>query len=162
MRETFFFSRSAPRESPDRPTEPTPRPRTSIGKKKYAKDRRRGPVSSPVAEKNCYVLNHLNVNGQPVVCDQRRPSTTPWEQTSMSSTTVTPESTASVKASPARPPVEKLAYRINDLEAALGLSRRAIERARSAGKFPKADRHVGRCPHWCVETIKAWLEGGEK
>jgi hypothetical protein len=42
----------------------------------------------------------------------------------MSSTTATPESTASVKVSVARPPIEKLAYRITELSAALGLSRR--------------------------------------
>jgi predicted DNA-binding transcriptional regulator AlpA len=59
-----------------------------------------------------------------------------------------------------RPPVERLAYRINELSTALGLSRRAIERARVAARFPKADIQVGRCPLWRVETVKAWLEGG--
>jgi hypothetical protein len=78
----------------------------------------------------------------------------------MGSKTVTPESTANIKPSPARAPIEKLAYRISELSAALGLSRRAIERARCAGKFPEADVHVGRCPLWRVETVRSWLEGG--
>jgi hypothetical protein len=78
----------------------------------------------------------------------------------MSSTTATPESTASVKVSLARPSIEKLAYRITEQSAALGLSRRAIERASYAGKFPEAGVHVGRCPLWRVETVRSWLEGG--
>jgi predicted DNA-binding transcriptional regulator AlpA len=56
-------------------------------------------------------------------------------------------------------PIERLAYRLNDLAAALGLSRRQIERERSAGRFPKPDRKVGRAPIWTPETIRAWLKG---
>ena len=78
----------------------------------------------------------------------------------MSSTTATPESTASVKVSLARPSIEIAAYRITELSAALGLSRRAIERARYTGKFPEVGVHVGRCPLWRVETVRAWLQSG--
>jgi predicted DNA-binding transcriptional regulator AlpA len=69
---------------------------------------------------------------------------------------------SSVSTKPARPPVERLAYRIDEVANSVGLSRRAIERARVAGRFPKADIKVGRCPLWRIETIKAWLEGGGK
>jgi predicted DNA-binding transcriptional regulator AlpA len=56
--------------------------------------------------------------------------------------------------------VEPLAVGLNDLPAMLGLSRRTIERERSAGKFPKADRVVGKRPIWSIATIRRWLEGG--
>jgi predicted DNA-binding transcriptional regulator AlpA len=54
----------------------------------------------------------------------------------------------------------RLALRLGDLPQALGLSRRAIERLRSAGKFPPPDRTVGRVPIWAVGTVRAWVEGG--
>ena len=78
----------------------------------------------------------------------------------MSSTKATLDLPKNAKSSAGRPPVTKLAYRINDLEAATGLCRHAIERARSAGKFPEADVRVGRCPLWRVETVRVWLDGG--
>jgi predicted DNA-binding transcriptional regulator AlpA len=61
-----------------------------------------------------------------------------------------------------RPPVERLALRIYEVANAVGLSRRAIERAIRARTFPKVDVHVGRCPLWRVETVKAWLEKGDR
>ncbi len=60
----------------------------------------------------------------------------------------------------ARPPVERLTYRLNDLADALGVSRRSLERERSAGRLPKPDLHIGRAPLWRIETVNRWLEGG--
>ena len=37
---------------------------------------------------------------------------------------------------------------IDDLAALLSCSRRLVERMRSAGKVPKPDIHVGKCPRW--------------
>jgi predicted DNA-binding transcriptional regulator AlpA len=63
--------------------------------------------------------------------------------------------------SEATPIVERLALRLDEVAASLGVSRRAIERERSAGRFPRPDVILGRrMPLWRVETIKAWLEGG--
>jgi hypothetical protein len=59
-----------------------------------------------------------------------------------------------------QPPVPRLAYRLDDLAAALNMSRRALERERSAGRLPKPDLHIGRAPLWKPETIRAWLERG--
>lgn len=63
-----------------------------------------------------------------------------------------------------RPPlasVDRLAYRLDDLAAALGVSRRTLERERSAGRFPPPDRKIGKAPLWRVETIERWLLEGE-
>ncbi len=51
---------------------------------------------------------------------------------------------------------------IDDLAALLSCSRRCVERMRSAGKVPKPDIHVGRCPRWKPATIRAWIERGGK
>jgi predicted DNA-binding transcriptional regulator AlpA len=51
---------------------------------------------------------------------------------------------------------------IDDLAALLSCSRRLVERMRSAGKVPKPDIHVGRCPRWKPATIRAWIERGGK
>jgi predicted DNA-binding transcriptional regulator AlpA len=59
-----------------------------------------------------------------------------------------------------KPSVERLALRIDEVADSLGMSRRAIERERSAGRFPAADLHVGKAPLWRVETIRDWLENG--
>jgi hypothetical protein len=59
------------------------------------------------------------------------------------------------------PPVGRLALRIDDIANSLGVSRRTLERERSAGRLPKPDRVVGRVPLWAVTTIQRWLgEGG--
>ena len=55
----------------------------------------------------------------------------------------------------------RMALRLDELAAALGISRRAIERERSAGRFPKPDLTIGRMPLWRPETITRWLEGGD-
>jgi predicted DNA-binding transcriptional regulator AlpA len=56
--------------------------------------------------------------------------------------------------------VERLTLRLDEIAKALGVSRRAIERERSAGRFPPPDRTIGRMPLWRPETVRAWLEGG--
>jgi predicted DNA-binding transcriptional regulator AlpA len=54
----------------------------------------------------------------------------------------------------------RLAYRLDELADALGVSRRTIERERSAGRFPKPDRVIGKMPLWSAATIDAYLRGG--
>lgn len=54
----------------------------------------------------------------------------------------------------------RLAYRLNEVAAVLGISRRTIERERSAGRFPKPDLVIGKTPLWRLATIDAWLERG--
>jgi predicted DNA-binding transcriptional regulator AlpA len=54
----------------------------------------------------------------------------------------------------------RLTLRLNEVASALGVSRRAIERERSAGRFPRPDRTIGKMPIWSVETIRQWIEGG--
>jgi hypothetical protein len=49
---------------------------------------------------------------------------------------------------------------IDDLATILNCSRRLVERMRSAGKVPKPDMHVGRCPRWMPATIRRWIAGG--
>jgi hypothetical protein len=57
------------------------------------------------------------------------------------------------------PSLPRLTYRLDDLARALGISRRALERERAAGRMPRPDLTIGRMPLWRVETIQAWLEG---
>jgi predicted DNA-binding transcriptional regulator AlpA len=59
-----------------------------------------------------------------------------------------------------RPHVERLALRLDEIAEAVGISRRTIERERSAGRFPKPDRVIGKVSLWSVETIRRWVEGG--
>ncbi len=59
-----------------------------------------------------------------------------------------------------QPPVERLTLRLDELAEALGVSRRVLERERSAGRLPKPDLHIGKMPLWRVQTILDWLEGG--
>jgi hypothetical protein len=54
----------------------------------------------------------------------------------------------------------RLALRLDDLATALSVSRRSIERERSAGRFPLPDRVVGKMPLWSPETIRQWMAGG--
>lgn len=53
-----------------------------------------------------------------------------------------------------------LAVGMADLPALLGISRRTLERERSAGRFPRPDKIVGKRPLWRLETVRRWLEGG--
>jgi predicted DNA-binding transcriptional regulator AlpA len=57
-------------------------------------------------------------------------------------------------------PALRLTLRLNELAPALGVSRRAIERERAAGRFPKPDLIIGRMPLWRPETILTWIAGG--
>jgi hypothetical protein len=59
-----------------------------------------------------------------------------------------------------RPRIEPMALRPEDLEAAIGVDNRTIQRWRSAGKFPKPDIRHGHTLLWRVETVRAWLESG--
>jgi predicted DNA-binding transcriptional regulator AlpA len=52
--------------------------------------------------------------------------------------------------------------RINDLPRVLGVSRRTIERLRSASRFPPPDLHIGKMPLWKAETIQRWIDSGGK
>jgi hypothetical protein len=61
---------------------------------------------------------------------------------------------------PAAPPVERLTYRFDEVAAAIGVSRRLLERERSAGRFPTADLHIGRVPLWRISSVKDYLERG--
>jgi len=65
---------------------------------------------------------------------------------------------------PTAPPLDalagRLALRLDEVAATVGVSRSAIERERRAGRFPKPDRVVGRMPLWTPATFRAWLEGG--
>ena len=62
---------------------------------------------------------------------------------------------------PEAAPTERLAYRLDELADALGVSRRTIERERSAGRFPKPCKILGkRTPLWSVQSIREWVEGG--
>jgi hypothetical protein len=45
-----------------------------------------------------------------------------------------------------KPPIDRMALRIDDAADSLGMSRRAIERERSAGRFPVPDLHIGKGP----------------
>jgi predicted DNA-binding transcriptional regulator AlpA len=66
----------------------------------------------------------------------------------------------SLPEAPTRPHVERLALRLDEIAEAVGISRRTIERERSAGRFPKPDRKIGKVSLWSVETIRRWVEGG--
>lgn len=54
----------------------------------------------------------------------------------------------------------RLTLRLEELAEALGVSRRTIERERSAGRFPKPDLKIGKAPLWKPETIRAWIDNG--
>lgn len=57
-------------------------------------------------------------------------------------------------------PVERLTYRIAEVSSALGISRRTIERERSAGRFPQPNLHIGKAPLWTRESLDKWIEQG--
>ena len=57
-------------------------------------------------------------------------------------------------------PETRLTLRLAELAHALGISRRTLERERSAGRFPAPDLAIGKAPLWRPETIRAWIEAG--
>jgi predicted DNA-binding transcriptional regulator AlpA len=65
-------------------------------------------------------------------------------------------------AAPPADSIERLTYRLDELATALGVSRRTLERARSAGRLPRPDLHIGRMPLWRPSTIRDWIERGGK
>jgi predicted DNA-binding transcriptional regulator AlpA len=73
-----------------------------------------------------------------------------------------------MQADPRRSPVpptvaERLALRLDEVARTFGVSRRSIERERSAGRFPRPDLTIGRMPLWRPETLARWVEGsGQK
>jgi hypothetical protein len=58
--------------------------------------------------------------------------------------------------------VEKLAYRLNSVAELLDISRRLLERERAAGRFPPPDKHIGKCPVWTRDTLRAYLAEGDR
>jgi hypothetical protein len=61
-----------------------------------------------------------------------------------------------------KPPVQRLAYRLDELAAALGMSRRALDRERAADRLPRPDLYVGRMLLFRPETIQSWIASGGK
>ena len=61
---------------------------------------------------------------------------------------------------PWKTPAGRLAYRLTELAEALGISRRTLERERSAARFPRPDLWMGKIPLWKPETIRRWIDGG--
>ncbi len=57
-------------------------------------------------------------------------------------------------------PLDRLALRLDELAGSLGISRRTLERERSAGRFPPPDLKIGKAPLWKPETIRRWIDGG--
>jgi predicted DNA-binding transcriptional regulator AlpA len=55
-----------------------------------------------------------------------------------------------------------ITWRKKAVARALGISERALDRERSAGRFPRPDLVIGRMPLWRPETIRRWVEGGGK
>ena len=56
--------------------------------------------------------------------------------------------------------IERLAFRLDGIARGLGISRRTLERERSAGRFPPPDVTIGKMPLWKPETIRRWIDGG--
>lgn len=63
---------------------------------------------------------------------------------------------------PAAPLPDRLALRQAEIARSLGISRRTLERERSAGRFPKPDLTIGKAPLWKPETIRRWIDSGGK
>lgn len=74
----------------------------------------------------------------------------------------TPRGLASPDVAAPTPSGARLAYRLGELAESLGISRRTLERERSAGRFPAPDLHIGKAPLWKPETIRRWIDGGGK
>jgi len=56
----------------------------------------------------------------------------------------------------------RLTWRLVDIEAATGLSRRTLERLRNTGGLPPPDKMCGKIPLWLPRSIIRWVEGGNK
>jgi predicted DNA-binding transcriptional regulator AlpA len=74
-----------------------------------------------------------------------------------------PSSPRPVEGNPDAPPdhlAGRVTIRLDEVASLLGISRRVLERERSAGRFPRPDMTIGRMPLWKPDTIRAWVEGG--
>lgn len=69
---------------------------------------------------------------------------------------------AAPKAAPVNPTpaLDRLAYRADEVADLFGVSRRTIERERSAGRFPLPSLHIGKAPLWTREALEAWVKRG--
>ena len=56
--------------------------------------------------------------------------------------------------------VGRLTLRLDEIVDALGVSRRTLDRERSAGRFPRPDLRIGRMSLWRPETIRRWIDQG--
>jgi predicted DNA-binding transcriptional regulator AlpA len=71
--------------------------------------------------------------------------------------------TDAIESKPEPPTIPRVTWRLDEIAKALGVSRRVIERERSAGRLPKPDMVLGRMPLWRVETIQDWIgKGGRR
>lgn len=59
-------------------------------------------------------------------------------------------------------PADRLAFRMADLVALIGASRRALERWITSGQFPGPDRRLHRVPLWSRETVKEPFPAGSQ
>ena len=55
------------------------------------------------------------------------------------------------------PRTGRLTYRLDEVAAALGVSRRLVERERAVGRFPRPDVRIGKVPLWTRETLVRWI-----
>ena len=56
--------------------------------------------------------------------------------------------------------IKRLLWRLDQIAHVLSISRRVLERERSAGRFPAPDLIFGRMHLWRPERIQAWIGGG--
>lgn len=54
-------------------------------------------------------------------------------------------------------PIEPL-LSLADIAAVLGVTRRSVERLRSAGTLPQPDLKIGRSLRWRPDTVREWLD----
>ena len=60
-------------------------------------------------------------------------------------------------------PELRLTYRLDEVAASFGVSRRTIERERAARRFPQPDLRIGKTPLWTRDTLTRWVaEGGAR
>ncbi|GAC1343695.1 MAG: hypothetical protein NVSMB14_07780 [Isosphaeraceae bacterium] len=67
---------------------------------------------------------------------------------------------ATASPSKKRPTVERLAYRLDEIAQMLGVSRRTLQRERSAGKFPKSDVRICSTLLWSRSSLDAYVKQG--
>jgi hypothetical protein len=60
----------------------------------------------------------------------------------------------------ADPPLSDRLWSIDDIAAYLNVSRRGVERLKSAGRLPRPTVVIGRLPRYAPAEIIAWAERG--